>query len=113
SPDCWRNVFENVKVTLAPASVEDLSKIWATINKPYRLSVAYEVSIVELVPDRKPPLNGGIVLTTNVDLFTLDPPSIETLTPATGPVANLVGGVVTPNDLVITGSALGRPGQQP
>lgn len=111
--DHLRNSFEDVKVTLSPASVEDLSKIWATINKPYRLSVAYEVSIVDLVPDRKPPLNGGIVLTTNVELFTLDPPSIETLTPATGPVANLVGGVVTPNDLVITGSALGRPGQQP
>jgi hypothetical protein len=111
--DHLRNSFEDVKVTLSSVSVEDLSKIWATINKPYRLSVAYEASVIELVSDRKPPLNGGIVLTTNVEVFTLDPPRIEALTPASGAVARLVGNVVTANDLVITGSALGRPGQQP
>ncbi len=66
-----------------------------------------------MVPDRKPPLNGGIVLTTNLEVFTLDPPHVETLTPATGAVARLVANVVTPNDLVIAGSGLGRPGQQP
>ena len=44
-----RDSYEQIKVTLSSVSVEDLSKIWATINKPYRLSVAYEVSLVELI----------------------------------------------------------------
>ena len=111
--DHLRNSFEDVKVTLSTVSVEDLSKIWATINKPYRLSVAYEVSVIELAPDRKPPLNGGIVQSTNLEVFTLSTPTIEALNPATGAVANLSGGAVVANDLAITGSSLGRPGQQP
>jgi hypothetical protein len=111
--DHLRNSFEDVKVTLSSVSVEDLSKIWATINKPYRLSVAYEVSLVELVPDRAPPVQGGIVQRTGVDVFTLSPPYIEALAPANGALARLVGNVITANTLTITGSGLGRPTQQP
>src|SRR5262249_10070034 len=43
-PPFLLNSYEPVKVTLMPTNLEELSKIWATINQPYRLSVAYEVS---------------------------------------------------------------------
>ncbi len=38
-PDFLLNSYEQIKVYLMPTSVEELSKIWATINQPYRLSV--------------------------------------------------------------------------
>lgn len=37
---------EKVKVTLQPISVDEMTKIWTSFQSPYRLSVAYEVSVV-------------------------------------------------------------------
>ncbi len=105
--------YEDIKVILSPVTVEDLSKIWATINQPYRLSVAYEVSLVELVPDRKSPVIAGIVQETNLTVFTLDPPRLTGLNPASGALARVAAGVVTANTLTITGSGLGRLDVQP
>ena len=52
------NSVELVKIRLATTSLEELSKIWATINQPYRLSVAYDVSLV-MVPPSAPPSAAG------------------------------------------------------
>jgi hypothetical protein len=112
-PDYLRNSYEQVKVYLAPISLEELSKIWATINKPYRLSVAYEVSLVQLTPTPPPPVDGGIVLKTNVDVITMSPPRLTSLQPATGALVRLVAGAVTPNDLAIAGFGFSFPGQTP
>jgi hypothetical protein len=112
-PDYLRNSYEQIKVYLAPISLEELSKIWATINKPYRLSVAYEVSLVQLTPTPPPAVDGGIVLTTNVDVITLSPPRLIGLQPATGALVRIVAGAVTPNDLQIGGFGFSFPGQTP
>src|SRR5271154_3783271 len=48
------NSYEQLKVMLLPTTVDELSKIWATINQPYRLSIAYEVSLVEIAPTVPP-----------------------------------------------------------
>jgi hypothetical protein len=104
-----RDSYEQVKVTLSAVGIEELSKIWATINKPYRLSVAYEVSLVELVPDRQPAA-GAVVSRAEVAVATLGRPQLGTLSPATGALARLVGGAVTANQLTVTGSGLGVPG---
>jgi hypothetical protein len=108
------NSFEQVKVTLAATSLEELSKIWATINQPYRLSVAYDVSLVELTPTLPPPVNGGIVRSTGVNVFTLSTPRLDTLTPAVGALVHVDGsGALVANALVITGAQLSFPGQTP
>ncbi len=112
-PDFIRNSYEQVKVMLLPTSVDELSKIWATINQPYRLSVAYEVSLVELTPTPPPPAGGGIVLATGVNVVTLDPPRLNLLTPSGGALAQVVGGVLQANDLQIGGFGLHFPGQTP
>jgi len=39
---------EAVKVTLDPLSLEDLSKVWTALSKPFRPSAAYEVSVIEI-----------------------------------------------------------------
>jgi len=39
---------ERAKVTLDPLTVEDVTKVWVALNTPYRLSVGYKVTIVQL-----------------------------------------------------------------
>ena len=39
---------EAVKITLDPLSLEDLSKVWTALNRPFRPSAAYEVSLVQI-----------------------------------------------------------------
>jgi hypothetical protein len=107
------NSYEQVKVTLLPTSVDELSKIWATINQPYRLSVAYEVSLVQITPTPPPPINGGIVLRTGVDVRTLDAPRLTALNPQLGALARISGGAVLPNLLQIHGFGFSFPGQAP
>jgi hypothetical protein len=45
--------FERVKITLLPLGVEDLSKVWMMSQTEYRISVAYEVTVV-LIDSRSP-----------------------------------------------------------
>jgi hypothetical protein len=113
-PPFLLNSFEQVKITLAPTNLEDLSKIWAAINQPYRLSVAYDVSLVHLTPATPPPTNGGIVLSTGVSVTPLDAPRLTALTPAIGALAHVESGEgLSSNVLVIAGSGFGFPGQRP
>ncbi|HEU4833695.1 MAG TPA: DUF4255 domain-containing protein [Pyrinomonadaceae bacterium] len=39
---------DQLKVTLAPLSLEERTRVWHAINKPYHLSVSYEVRVVNL-----------------------------------------------------------------
>jgi hypothetical protein len=39
---------EALKVTLAPISLEDRARVWYAVQKPYRLSLTYEVRVVNL-----------------------------------------------------------------
>jgi len=108
------NSFEQIKIRLATTSLEELSKIWATINQPYRLSVAYDVSLVELTPTPPPPVNGGIVLSTGVTVIPWQAPHLDSLTPQSGALAHVDGGgALAPNILTINGSGFSFPGQSP
>jgi hypothetical protein len=108
-----QNSYEKVKICLMPVNQEELSNIWSTINQPYRLSVAYEVSLVELTPTAPPPVGGGTVMVTRVDVTTLEPPRLMELAPTSGALARISGGAITPNDLRINGFGLSFPGQTP
>lgn len=43
-----RGEFEQIKICLDPLSLEDISKVWTALTRPYRLSVAYTVSVVQI-----------------------------------------------------------------
>jgi hypothetical protein len=43
-----RREFEKIKLCLDPISLEDLSKVWTALTRPYRLSAAYSVSVVQI-----------------------------------------------------------------
>jgi hypothetical protein len=39
---------EKAKIILNPINIDEMTKIWSAINKPCRLSVGYEISIVQI-----------------------------------------------------------------
>jgi hypothetical protein len=43
-----RGEHERIKVCLDPISLEDLSKVWTALTRPYRLSAAYSISVVQI-----------------------------------------------------------------
>lgn len=45
-----RGEFERIKMTLEPLSIEDASKVWTALTEPFRVSAAYEVSVVQIEP---------------------------------------------------------------
>ena len=47
-----RDEFETIKVTLRPMGLDDLSNVWTALELSYRLSVAYEVSVVQIESSR-------------------------------------------------------------
>ena len=43
-----QNTDQALKITLAPLSLEERTRVWYSIQRPYRLSVSYEVRVVNL-----------------------------------------------------------------
>ena len=104
---------ERVRLTLQPLSVEDLSKLWSGFQTMYRLSVAYEASVVLIdsgIPPRPAPpvlrrgqADTGVFTRTDAD------PVLEAALPANGtqavrlgePIAFRVRDVPTPFEFLL------------
>jgi hypothetical protein len=80
-----RNAFEKVKVTLMPISMEEFSKIWTGFSKAYRLSVAYEVSLIEIGPLAAMRAPAAPVQDTALQLGQIGSPAIGAVSPASSP----------------------------
>lgn len=105
--DLWQQV-ERVRFTLQPFSLEEISKLWTGFQTQYRLSVAYEASVV-LIDSGRPisaPLpvltrgqdDSGIVANANM----IPPyPAIDDMTLPNQQTSALLG-----DDLTITGNHL-------
>jgi len=39
---------QELKITLSPLSIEERTRVWYSVQKPYRLSVSYEVRVVNM-----------------------------------------------------------------
>lgn len=74
--DSLRGEFEQVKVTLDPISLEDVSKVWTALTRPYRLSAAYSVSVVQIESRRTKTL-AAPVLTRRIHLSVSKRPQIS------------------------------------
>jgi Pvc16 N-terminal domain len=44
----WNNTHEVLKVTLLPLTLEERTRVWYSVQRPYRLSLYYEVRVVNL-----------------------------------------------------------------
>lgn len=102
-PDFILNSFEDVRIRLHPVSMDELSKIWSTIGKPYRLSVAYEVTLVQLTPTVPSANGGGIVQRTGLTVDTITAPRLTSVTPTQGALASSAGAQNIPSQLVLNG----------
>lgn len=77
--------IESVKITPQPISLEDLSKLWSTFQTQYRISTAYQVSVVLIESTRPsraplPVLTRGSLDDSGVDTQTSLVPPYPTLT---------------------------------
>jgi len=45
--------YERIKLGLEPLTLEDAAKVWTALNRPFRLSAAYEVSVVQIESRRR------------------------------------------------------------
>lgn len=70
-----RSEFEHIKICLDPISLEDLSKVWTALTRPYRLSAAYTVSVVQIESRRLKTL-AAPVLTRRIHLAISKRPQI-------------------------------------
>ncbi len=61
---------ELLKVTLAPLSLEERTRVWHAVQKPYHLSVSYEVRVVNL--DAAPGVNVTPVTRRTADFESLE-----------------------------------------
>ncbi|MCG6495459.1 DUF4255 domain-containing protein [Kitasatospora sp. A2-31] len=107
-----RDSFEELRVRPHPLSVEDLSRIWSTIGKPYRLSAAYQVSLVQL-RGAEPTVAVAPVARARAVVDPRSAPRVAALVPARGAVATLSGGAVVPGRLRLQGESLAAPGLAP
>jgi hypothetical protein len=101
-----QDAYEHLKLTLEPLTLEDVAKVWTALNRPYRLSAAYEVSVIQLesrLPRRHPqPVGAPTPAGPRVVATAAGRPTIDEVHAATrpGPYARIG------DTLVVTGSAL-------
>lgn len=84
-----RGEFEHIKICLDPLSLEDISKVWTALTRPYRLSVAYTISVVQIESRRLKTL-AAPVLTRRIHLVVSKRPQIT----------NVYRSVVLPGEVI-------------
>ncbi|MFE6970153.1 DUF4255 domain-containing protein [Isoptericola sp. NPDC057653] len=90
---------EPVKLSPAPLSLEELSKLWGVLGTPYLLSQAYTATVV-LVEADAPPRRALPVRTRRIDLRTFARADVAAVTTLDG------GPAATGSTLVVEGSGL-------
>jgi hypothetical protein len=88
-----RGALEELRIVQVPPDLEEVSRIWSTFTRPYRTSVCYEVSVVQLDMLRE----SGQALPRRVRRIGVPdpgapfhPPTVTAMTPASGPPGTVV-----------------------
>jgi hypothetical protein len=80
------NAKEQIKIMLNPLDPDELGRVWSTFSQPFRLSVMYEVSVVQLELRSERPMSKRVERTGVPDIRApFRPPVVEQLTPLRGP----------------------------
>lgn len=81
-----RDATEQIKIMLNPLDPDELGRVWSTFAQPFRLSVMYEVSVVQLELQSEQPMSKRVQRTGVPDVRApFRPPVVEQLTPLRGP----------------------------
>lgn len=82
---------EQIQIVLNPLNPNELGQIWSTFGQPFRLSVMYEVSVVQLELLGERPMSKRVERTGIPDIRApFRPPVVEQLTPLRGPAGSQV-----------------------
>lgn len=87
----------HVKITLHSADIEELSKVWTSLDKDLRLSAIYEVSFVDVIARREVPLPPRVTKADVTVTATDRRPSIMGIAPRSGPAGTVIQ--ITGSDL--------------
>lgn len=83
-----QNAREEIKITLYPMDADEMMRLWSMFSQPYRLSVAYEVTTVQIdmLPDHEREMAPRVrtVGVPQVDA-PFHPPQVTHLFPTAGP----------------------------
>jgi hypothetical protein len=84
---------ERIRIMLHSVDLDELSNVWTTFNEPFRLSVLYEVSVVQLdmlpARDRAMPPRVREIGVPSVER-PFEPPRIDSIDPVSGPAGTVV-----------------------
>lgn len=75
-----RGAVEKIKITPYPMTLEDLSKLWNSLNGDFRLSVPYQVSVVQIDSEKEKPYHAP-VRARNIDTILAGYPEIADIRP--------------------------------
>lgn len=82
---------EQIKIMLSPLDLEELSRVWGTFSQPFRLSVMYEVSVVQLELLSERPMAKRVQQVGVPDIRApFYPPVVDSLTPLSGPAGTTI-----------------------
>lgn len=82
---------EQVKIMLNPLDPEELGRVWSTFSQPFRLSVMYEVSVVQLELLGERPMAQRVQQVGVPDIRApFHPPVVDSLSPLSGPVGTTI-----------------------
>ena len=85
------NAREQIKIMLNPLDLDELGRVWSTFSQPFRLSVMYEVSVVQLELLSERPMSKRVQRTGVPDIRApFRPPVVEQLTPLRGPIGTQI-----------------------
>jgi hypothetical protein len=79
-----------IKITLVPADIEELNKIWMALSKEYRLSAVYEVSYVDIPAKAEMPLPTRVKRPAVSANATSRFPFVGSVQPLSGPVGTVL-----------------------
>src|SRR5262245_27774869 len=86
-----RNVREQIKIMLNPLNPDELGRVWSTFSHPFRLSVMYEVSVVQLEVSSERPMSKRVQRIGVPDIRApFRPPVVVRLTRLGGPVGTQI-----------------------
>lgn len=114
---------ERIKITLNPLPLDEISTVWNTFSEPFRLSVPYEVSVVQLdmLPAKEREMAPRVRRVGVPDVRApFHPPFATTIVPASGPAGSLVtvqgehlegwrASVAVAGNLIVEGTEIAGP----
>src|SRR5262249_14773076 len=92
--DGLKDATEQIKIMLDPVNVDELSQVWHTFTQPFRLSILYEISVVQLdaLPAAERSMAPRVRKVGVPDVRApFQPPAVDGIDPSSGRAGSVLG----------------------